>query len=903
MHLLSSQSACLFRPNFLPVSFRMTCSNSSGSVRRLFVFPAFIISLCWGALSVNAEEFTQRQLEFFEKKIRPVLVERCYECHSAEAELSEGGLRVDLRDALLQGGDSGAAVVPSQPGESLIVKALEYRDGLEMPPDGRLDDKVVNDFRRWIEMGAPDSRQGQLKDEKKASPSIQELADSLWSLQPVVNPSVPEVSDEDWPQSPIDHFLLHKMEERQITPAPDASPEKLLRRVSLDLVGFPPSSDQVREFLSDPSFAAYERYVDALLASPQFGERWARHWFDVARYAESAGNSRDVLMPYAWRYRDYVIDAINDDVPYDRFVQEQVAGDLLDAETHAQRERLQVATGFLAVGSKSLNGGNLTLDLADDQIDVIGKAVLGLTVSCARCHDHKFDPIPTADYYALAGIFQSTETLYGGSTNRPKDLKSQLDVYLPLGAESELAQVDGYLKTADELADLKKKRTKATTKVRELEKELPENWKELEKSLKGSGDKVPAEVVAATEDEADEKVDEEEVGEDKEEESAELGIEEQIAAFRQAQQENQTLIRKIAELEEQKSPEVSFAVGVRDKEKVKDYPIQIRGEKNQAGEVVDRGFLSVVSLDGQHEISADESGRRELAQWLTDSSQPLTPRVAVNRTWMHLFGKGLVESIDNFGVNSTPPSHPDLLDHLAYRFVHEFAWSQKALIREIVLSRAYRLATSSNNQNERLDSQNETYWRGTRRRVDAEVLRDSMLGVSGELRLDRPEASIVTQIGEGEVGRGIKVELLEQDYPYRSVYLPIIRGIIPEFLKVFDFPEPSNPQGVRFATNVPSQSLFLMNSPFVLDCSEKAAQSLLDEEISDREMIEELYLRAFSRRPLPGEESRLLAYVDSWKSGSEDAGKTGESDSDSELKLWSTICQAVFASAEFRFVD
>ncbi|TWT57100.1 Planctomycete cytochrome C [Thalassoglobus neptunius] len=875
----------------------MTSSDSSGILHCPLPFPILVALLLQVAVAASAEEFTPRQLEFFEKKIRPVLVERCYECHSAEAELTEGGLRVDLREALLQGGDSGAAVAPNKPAESLILKALEYRDGLEMPPDGRLDEKVVNDFRRWIEMGAPDTRQGDLAGEKEASPSIQELADSLWSLQPVRSPPVPEVVHDEWPRSSIDHFLLSEMEERDISPVADATPEKLLRRVSLDLVGFPPSSDQVREFLSDPSFSAYARYVDSLLASPQFGERWARHWFDVARYAESAGNSRDVLMPYAWRYRDYVIDAINDDISYDRFIQEQIAGDLLDAKTHTQRERLQVATGFLAIGSKSLNGGNLTLDLADDQIDVIGKAVLGLTVSCARCHDHKFDPIPTADYYALAGIFQSTETLYGGSIRRPKDLKAKLDVYLPIGAESELAQVDGYLQVVEELAELKKKRTKATAKVRKLEKALPENWKELEKSLADAGDQLPLEFVSVS--------DEEETaeGDDGDEEDVEQGVGEQIAVYRQAQRENQSLIRKIAELEGQEAPEISFAIGVRDKAKVKDFPIQIRGEKSQAGEVVKRGFLSVISLEGQPGISSKESGRWELAQWLTDEDQPLTPRVAVNRIWMHLFGKGLVESIDNFGVNSSPPSHPELLDHLAYRFVHEFSWSRKAMVREIVLSRAYRLATTSNDHNEELDAQNEMYWRGTRRRVDAEVLRDSMLRISGELQLDRPEASIVTQIGEGEVGRGIKVELLDQPYPYRSVYLPIIRGIIPEFLKVFDFPEPSNPQGVRFATNVPSQSLFLMNSPFVLDCSEHAARSLLNHKASDTEMIEELYLRVFCRKPLPDEESRLLGYIDSWKSGADADEKNRGDLPESDVMLWSTVCQAVFASAEFRYVD
>ena len=391
----------------------MICSRY---VRDGFVVMGVIVCC---SVALSAERIPPQQLDFFEKKIRPVLVKTCYECHSADSEDVDGGLRVDLREGLLKGGETAPAVVPGDPQESLLIAALEYKDGLEMPPDEQLPEEVRRDFRRWVRMGAPDPRDGSMelpsdKDDEESDPE-------LWSLEPLAVTEPPDVKDLSWPRTDVDFFVLHQMEAQQLEPVADAEPARLLRRVAFDLIGLPPAPEDLEVFLSDPSDDAYRAYVDKLLASSQFGERWARHWLDVARYGESAGSSRDVLMPHAWRYRDYVIDAVNADIPFDRFVTEQIAGTCWMPPQTDERARLQVATGLLAIGSKSLNGGNLTLDVVDDQIDVIGKAVLGLTISCARCHDHKFDPIPTADYYALAGIFKSTETLYGVGDQTAQD--------------------------------------------------------------------------------------------------------------------------------------------------------------------------------------------------------------------------------------------------------------------------------------------------------------------------------------------------------------------------------------------------------------------------------------------------------------------------------------------------
>ena len=420
----------------------------------------FVLS---ATLSVAANAFADDAgHEFFEEKIRPVLIEHCYRCHSSETDEPAGGLLLDTKEGIRAGGETGPAIVPNDVNESLLISAIGYED-LEMPPGEMLDEQIVEDFRTWIEMGAPDPR-GEAPSKPDDNPGEQGPESELWSLTPVESPAVPEVSDGQWPAGNIDRFILADLEAHGLQPVSDAGPLTLLRRLHFDLAGLPPAADDVTAFLADSSAAAIERTVDKLLASPAFGERWGRHWLDVVRYGESTGSSRDVLMLYSWKYRNYVIDALNADLPYDQFIREQVAGDLLLTDDPAERRRYLTATGLLAIGSKSLNGGNLTLDIVDDQIDVIGKAVLGLTISCARCHDHKFDPIPTADYYALAGIFRNTQTFYGGNTKRPRSMKEKLQVYLPLSSEFAAAE--------EEITRLQTQITAVEKKLSRAEKRL-----------------------------------------------------------------------------------------------------------------------------------------------------------------------------------------------------------------------------------------------------------------------------------------------------------------------------------------------------------------------------------------------------------------------------------------------
>ncbi|MEO0445504.1 MAG: DUF1549 domain-containing protein, partial [Verrucomicrobiota bacterium] len=379
-------------------------------------------------LLAKSEVITTEQRKFFESKIRPVLAEYCYECHATGAKKIGGDLYLDSAPAISRGGESGPPIVPGDPGSSLLLHALHWDLDLEMPPKEPLSERVIADFEKWIAMGAPDPRTKAVKlAQREAIDYTQYCSEDLWSFQPL-NPQPPPTipaARKDWPLSPIDHFVLASMEEKGLSPGPEASPTTLIRRLSMDLTGLPPTYDDVHAFAQAWKISREEALttlVDELLASPHFGERWGRHWLDVARYAESNGNdglSRNASFPHAWRYRDYVIRSFNQDLPYDQFIHQQLAGDLLEASSPGQRDDHLIATGFLALGSKPAKAmnHNFAMDVVADQIDVVGSAFLGLSIACARCHDHKTDPIPTRDYYAMAGFFTSTETLWGIAAN------------------------------------------------------------------------------------------------------------------------------------------------------------------------------------------------------------------------------------------------------------------------------------------------------------------------------------------------------------------------------------------------------------------------------------------------------------------------------------------------------
>jgi hypothetical protein len=866
-----------------------------------------------GADDANAGKLTAAERDFFEKKIRPVLVERCYECHSTKADTAEGKLLLDSREALLQGGETGPAVTPDEPKESLLLKALRY-ESLEMPPDGQLPDAVIADFEKWIKMGAPDPRVA-TKTMDDAPTYVAVKPDDLWSLAPLSGAQPPAVKDVNWPRSDIDLFVLARLEAEGLSPVADADPAMLLRRVYFDLVGLPPSPEELDAFLAEPSPQALEEVVDRLLASPQFGERWGRHWLDVARFAESNGKSRDVLMPHAWRYRDYVIDAINDDVPYDRFITEQIAGDLLESHSPAERDRLLVATGFLAIGSKTLTGATTQVDLIDEQIDATSKAVLGLTVSCARCHDHKFDPIPTRDYYSLSGIFLSTETLYGGGLRGGKDTAAKTKDLMVLGPDAD-KMVQRVTEHQSQMSKLTKRQQTLSKKQKSLRGKLPKDWQTRLKELnaeqaddgrddakRGDADQEQADADGGKGKDKDAKPGNKSGKKKGEPQGKQAKQDELIVEYASVVNEVKQVKQQLDELKQVDLPDLEFAVGVRDAGKPRNSPIHLRGELKNLGEEAPRGFLSCIAIDEAPSISGKQSGRLELAQWLTHPDNPLTPRVAVNRVWLHLMGRGLVGTVDNFGANGEKPTHPELLDYLARRLI-DSGWSIKQVIREIVLSRTYQLSSQYDEESYAADPDNLLRWRMSRRRLEAEAIRDAMLAASGKLDRKPPEVAIMARVGDGEVGRRINTRPLNEPFYHRSVYLPIIRGMVPEVLKTFDFPEPSNVQGQRDTTNVPSQSLFLMNSPLVLEQAEALARRVCAAAKSDQQRGVLAYKLCFSREPAPAELRRLVDFVDRARSqaASETNDEKNKKDGGDQA-AWTTACHALLASGEFRFLD
>jgi len=828
---------------------------------------AMVALMMIGSTGQSADGQNRAGLELFEKQIRPALIKYCYECHSQDAEEIGGKLLLDSREGLLRGGESGRVVVPTAPRKSLLIQSLEYRD-IEMPPDGKLPDNLIRAFRRWIRLGAPDPRgpKGPAAEAVNHNTAKKAIESDLWSLQRVIEPKIPTVKETAWPATDTDRFVLARLEQQSLSPVADAEPLVLLRRLYYDLVGLPPAPEEMQRFSADHSPEAYALLVDRLLDSPQFGERWARHWLDVARYAESNGRSRDVVMPHNWRYRNYVIDALNADLPYSQFITEQLAGDLLAADSAEERMRLDIATGFLAIGSKTMVGGNQLLDMVDEQIDVVGKAFLGLTVSCARCHDHKFDPIPTSDYYALAGIFLSTDTRYGGGFKRPNAKKApqgKVDTLVVLGSYT-AEQMAALAEHEVNLVDLQKQRDAMQKKIRRLQQM---------NAAQGAKKKTPT----ANKNKG------------KAKRANQKGRQAQPAQLRNMRKQLRELDNQITAAHLNAPQGVQFAVGVRDKNRVSDTNIRIRGEGKQQGERVARGFLSCVSYEDEPVVDREQSGRLQLAHWIVHEDNPLTARLAVNRIWLHLFGRGIVETIDNFGTNSIGPTHPELLDYLAGQFVSS-NWSTKQMIRQLVLSRTYRLSSQQNEKNYAADPSDTLYWRMSRRRLDAESIRDSILSASGSLDLSRPVASPVARMGEGEVGRKINMRPLQEPFMHRSVYLPILRGIVPEILARFDFPEPSNVQGRRDTTNVPAQSLYMLNSPFVIEQSQQMAARLAEEYDGDEDRIERAYLLCFNRPATASEVKHSLQYV----SGAESDNSPGN---------WALFCQALFASSEFRLVS
>jgi cytochrome c553 len=832
-------------------------------------------------------------IAFFEKKVRPILVQHCYACHSADTN-AKGGLRVDDRNGLLNGGNGGPAVVPGDPDKSLLLARVALKDAKRRMPQeaGPLSDEQVADLTKWVRDGAAWPPVRLPASLTRPKPAYDKLKKEHWAWQPLTDPKAPAVRDGAWPRDDIDRFLLAALEAKGVRPAGDADRVTLIRRVTFDLTGLPPTPAEIDAFLKDTSPDAYERLVDRLLASPQFGERWGRHWLDVARYGESTGPSRNIPYPHAWKYRDYVIDAVNADVPFDRFIAEQVAGDLLPAAAGPERDRLLTATGFLALGVKDVNQRfkvRFLMDNLDEQIDVVSRSVLALTVSCARCHDHKFDPIPTTDYYALAGIFTSTDDCAGV---RNKMGGGGLDYYDP----SMLVTLTGDIPPppAERVEKLKAEVAEAK-KAWDAIRGTPEG---LAKAADGQPTQRPYRL-----------------------------------KYERLQAEFAALTDPAAR---------GFAVhGVREGRKVGDTEIRVRGEAEKLGPAVPRDFLTTFDVPGAPKVNPAHSGRLELAAWLGSPKNPLTPRVMANRVWAHLFGRGLVSTVDNFGTTGDVPSHPELLDHLATRFMRD-GWSVKKLVRAIVLTRAYQLSADAPEALRAADPGNKLVGRHAPRRLDAEELRDAILASAGVLDCRRPAGSpamklkMIEMRDNGPEAAGIRGQA--ERGRHRSVYLPLLRGVTPAALEAFDPADSTLVTGRRDVTTVPGQALYLLNAPFVRRQSLALAERLLaDKAADDAGRVREAYRLALGRAPTEREVQRALAYLADYENEArgwlaatpppkpkptqptkpkapqpanpDEIDQTGEPvveevvwPKDARSAAWLSFTQALFGSAEFRYL-
>lgn len=886
---------------------------------------------------------TPEQEKFFESKIRPVLIKECYGCHSNKAGNVRGGLRLDTQALTHIGGSSGPAIVPGDVEESLLYNAINHEDWV-MPPNRKLSQEVINDFRDWILMGAPDPRVTKVAEVQSSitEDDIEEAKSTFWAYQKPRAHEPPLTNDSTWAKTDIDQFILSKLEAHGVAPAEDAASHTVLRRLCFDLVGLPPTPQQLEAFNRawnrDPD-AAIEEAVEQLIAQEQFGERWGRHWLDVARYAESTGREVNTTYPHAWRYRDYVIDAFNSDKPFNEFVQEQIAGDLLPVESDEEWSEHLVATTFLAMGSKNLNEQNriqFAMDQVDEQIDATTRVFMGMSVACARCHDHKFDAIPQTDYYALAGVFANMTTYYGNPPSKygtvPLPQRRQVSSLIRLPIQDETPIGKSY--SAEE--------------IQQLEEQMIDLRQELSQ-LRGRDEQSGGNALQAR-----------------------LRILNQMA----------TVSDKLAVVDSDGTP-ISYTMGVQERKQPRDARFLVRGEIDQAGELVPRGFPQVLCHDPVS-IEGKESGRLQLARWIGSDENSLTARVMVNRVWKHLIGQGIVTSTENFGVTGSAPSHPELLDYLAIRFV-ESGWSVKTLVREITRSRVYRIASEYRADYHELDPDNALVWRANPKRLEAEAIRDAMLSISGELDLGRPLGSFVAEAGYVRVRNGVlgdpresmramagqaaraamaeaasemrqsmlqsrrgrfggqranrqpmtdqqnsgqrsnsprnlgrrdiglsvgesmrervianalsqaEKQLDREDANYRSVYLPVVRDELPRSLEVFDFADASTVTGVRETSSTANQALYMLNNAFVMNQSAEFARRLAETSTNSRQRLDQAFLLAFGRSPTLQERSAASEFVRTFSRVDGNRGDSGE--------VLQAFCQSLFASAEFRIID
>jgi hypothetical protein len=811
---------------------------------------------------------------FFRERVEPLLKQRCYECHSHAGKI-KGGLVLDSRSGWQAGGDSGPALVPGSLEKSHLIEAVRYTNpDMEIPPKAKLPESEIAVLEEWVKRGAPDPREtvAVAKAVKKAGVDVEE-GRKHWSYQPVRDAAPPAVRDQAWPLNEVDAFILSKQEAAGLQPGPSAEAHVWLRRVTFDLTGLPPTEEEIQHFLADlerdnqtrgqsdkeksislSGTSPHERVVDRLLSSKAYGERWARHWLDLVGYAEQIGTEGKIFAEHAWRYRDYLVESFHQDKPFDRFIREQLAGDLLPAASPQERRENLIATGFIVLGDVDINAIDklkMEHDFVDSQVSKVGTAFLGMTLGCVRCHDHKFDAIGQQDYYALAGMFRSTKTTF----------KTRHGIW------SNIQRVP--------LPELEEDREVARNHDQKLAGWRKEKQK-LETESKALGDKPDA--------------------------AGKKRLDE--------------LKKEITALElrighgEYFHPGKPQAIAVQDAEKPADMRVTIRGNPYALGDTIPRGLVRVAMWGPQPQIPAGKSGRLQLADWIADARNPLTARIAVNRVWQKLFGEGLVRSVDYFGTRGDTPSHPELLDHLAHRFMKE-GWSQKKLIRMLALSRTYRLASGNgdlesptavgNRRSLEVDPENKLLTRMNRQRLDAESIRDAMLVASGRLAAPVGGPGLPLEFPENISGLPLKEKQdvhpqfslkkeRESQAVERTLYLPVVRtGTQPGTARlrdVFDFPQPAQFTSKRSETTVPTQSLYLLNADLIRERGEDLAKALLAIQEDDAARLARLWLRVLSRPITPAECEDALAFLQAAKA----AGET---------PAWTELARALFGTNEF----
>lgn len=852
--------------------------------------------LLWaaGALGVLAlpENQVAAQADFFKEKVAPIFAANCVFCHGDKIQRS--GLDLRSREAVLKGGARGRLVVAGKPEESLLYKVLTHAEEPKMPQGlDRLSDAEIATVAEWIRSLAADVNAATTPEAEAGAPiraggyAVTDTDRQFWSFRKPSRPAVPAVKNRAWVRNEVDAFVLSRLEKAGLSPAPAASPEALIRRLYIDLLGLPPTPEEVDEFVRNPSETAYRRVMEKLLASPHYGERWGRHWLDLARYADSGGYEFDYDRPHAWRYRDWVIKAFNEDKPYDQFIREQLANDQLkpgDAEA-------LIATGFCRNGPTVDNADNeeTRMDELDDMVTTTSSVFLGLTVGCARCHDHKYDPIPQKDYYRMQAVF------------------------FPY------AKAERTLATAAEQAAAKAKNREIDEQLRPFRQQIAAIEKPHRERLLAEKVEFHIRLEASTGKLAGKDVDAY-----RKEVAARFAREvklqgEEIDALLSAEETRarKVLLDRMEEISKGRPQPLPAVMGVMDSPLAGHARLLKRGDWRQKGEVVRPGVPTVL---GDGADFAPLRRRQQLAEWIASADNPLTARVAVNRLWQYHFGKGIVRTPSDFGATGDRPSHPELLDWLATEFIQPTrssarSWSFKAIHRLILTSNTYRQASRFDARAAAKDPENRLFWRQNPRRMEAEVLRDSILSVSGKLNREMGGAGIYPRIDASVIASGSRprwpLNVKEDaDEWRRSVYIFVKRSVLVPLIEVFDCPVTTVSAPVRSVSTVSPQALALLNNEFVLeqagyfaarvkrDVAPQATAGVKPAANVGRAQITRAFQLALNRRPTAQEMQWSEEFL-----RRQQAGYVERKHDKPDDAAFRDFCHALFNLNEFLYVD